>query len=105
MSLLTVVVQDTEINTRSGISARNNKPWTLRIQENVFVDLNGEIRRMSVTLPDNKPPYPPGKYTLDVVSLLQMGGFNRLEINGYSEIKLVPVAVSAVPNMNKQANG
>ena len=69
MSIKIEVSTDAVI-TRSGISARTNKPYSIREQEAYAhtVDRDGVIskypQRIKITLGDNQAPYPPGLYTV-----------------------------------------
>ncbi len=65
-----IEVSSDVVETRSGISARNNKPYSMREQEAYAhtVDRDGVIskypQKIKVTLRDNQPPYAPGFYTV-----------------------------------------
>lgn len=103
MSLIKVKVIDTKVTNRSGVSTKG-KAYSINSQENVFVELNGEVRKMPLNLPDGVSAYAPGQYTIDPVILLRLDRFSRLEVDGFVEIKLTPVIGSAIPQ-NKMANG
>lgn len=89
MSLIKVKVTDTHVSNRSGVSQKG-KPYSINSQENVYFELNGEIRKIPLNLPDGVGPYSPGMYTYDPVSNLRVGRYG-FEFDGFSEIKLVPV--------------
>lgn len=94
MSLIKVKVQDTHISNRSGIS-KAGKPYQINSQD-IIVELNGEVRRVPLTLPDNVGAYAPGNYTIDPIDMIVVGRFG-FEFNRFQEIKLNPVSVAAVP--------
>jgi hypothetical protein len=88
MSDLRVNVKDTEVSTFEGISTKG-KPYKITKQENIFLDINGEIRKFPITLESNSSPYASGLYTFDPVSILEVGKFG-LEIAKFKAIKLQP---------------
>ena len=99
MSLIKVKVIDTQVSHREGVSTAG-RPYKINSQDNVFVELNGEVRRVPLNLPENTGPYAPGNYTLDPLKLITVGRFG-FEYNRFANIELVPVPASAVPTMNK----
>ena len=101
MSFIKVKVLDTHVTNRSGLS-KAGKPYSINSQENVFVELNGEVRKMPLNLSDGTSAYVPGNYTIDPVTILRLDRFSRLEVDGYAEIKLLPVSGS-VQSMTKTA--
>lgn len=103
MSLIKVKVTDTHVTNRSGVSTKG-KPYSMNTQDNVFVELNSEVRKMPLNLPDGVSAYAPGNYTIDPVTLLRLNNYSRLEVDGYVEIKLTPVIGAAIPQ-HKMANG
>jgi hypothetical protein len=88
MSLIKVKVIDSQIQNRTGVSAKG-KPYSINSQENVFFELNGEVRKVPVNLPDGVSAYLPGEYQFDPVANLRVGRFG-FEFDTYKEIKLIP---------------
>lgn len=98
MALIKVKVQDALVSVREGVS-KAGKPYKMTTQENIFVELNGEIRKVPITMQDGQTPYAAGNYSLDPSSLLTIGQYG-FEIVKFQPLQLVPV-VAFVP---KQAN-
>lgn len=97
MSLnLKVKVIDNTTSTRSGIAKASGKPYTIRTQDNVFVEMGGEVRRMPFTLNENESPHAPGYYTMDIENHLTLNRFNALEIRPFVEYQLVPISQKSV---------
>jgi|WetSurMetagenome_2_1015567.scaffolds.fasta_scaffold1085993_2 hypothetical protein len=94
MSLIKVKVVDTTVTNRSGVSKRG-KPYSINSQENVFFELNGEVRKNPINLPDGVSAYSAGMYTFDPVSCLIVGRYG-FEFDGFKEIKLIPVSSSSL---------
>ncbi|MDL1889327.1 helix-destabilizing protein [Nitrospirales bacterium NOB] len=74
--MINIEVKSTEVSTKSGFSARNNKPYSIREQVAVYAFLhdregkpNPYPTRISITLRDEQDPYPVGLYTLAPESL------------------------------------
>lgn len=91
--MLKVIVKDEYVENRSGTS-KAGKPYSMNVQTNVFVELNGEVRRCEITLQDNQRPYTSGNYSLDIEQSVVMGRFG-FEIDRFKPLVLQPVAVSA----------
>jgi hypothetical protein len=99
MSLIKVKVIDTTISVREGISAKG-KPYKISSQE-ILVELNDEVRRVPLNLPDNASAYLPGAYTIDAIKLLTIGRFG-FEFNRFEEIKLTPVLAAETSQLFKK---
>lgn len=97
MSLIKVKVVDTTVTNRSGVSTKG-KPYSINSQDHIFFELNGEVRKVPLNLPDGVSAYAVGNYTYDPVPNLRVGRFG-FEFDGYSEMKLVPVA-NSITSMN-----
>jgi Helix-destabilising protein len=95
MSLIKVKVLDNEVIVRNGV-AKSGKPYELKIQPNVLVELNQETRYVQITLLDGHPPYQAGSYTLDPIELIEIGRFG-FEFNRFKQINLYPVLSAAIP--------
>ncbi|MDD4972595.1 MAG: single-stranded DNA-binding protein [Paludibacter sp.] len=95
MSLLNLRISSTETSAKSGISNKSGKPYAFK-QQTAFVEINDETRKIDVTLADGEPPYPVGKYTLDVLDYVVVGRFG-FEFDRFKPLKLVPASVSAIP--------
>lgn len=90
MSLLKVKVFDTHVSNRSGVSSKA-KPYSINSQDNVYFEINGEVRKVPVNLPDGVSAYAPGIYTFDPVTCLRVGRYG-FEFDSFAEIKLVPAS-------------
>lgn len=84
--MIRIEIQSADITTKSGVSARTGKPYTIREQIGYAhtVDRNGKPNpypvRLSMTLGDNDQPYAPGNYQLAPESLYT-NKFNQLEVS------------------------
>jgi hypothetical protein len=101
MSVLKVKVLDTEISHREGVATKSGKPYSIDSQENIYIELNNEVRRLPINLPKGASAYAPGNYTIDLTKLVTVGRFG-LEMVPFAEIKLIP-ASGNVANMNMKA--
>lgn len=93
MSII-IEITDTTVSTRSGTSARTNKPYTIN-EQTAYVHKKGQVypEKISINLEQNQPPYSAGKYTLDDRSFY---------VDRYGSIAVRPVLVF-LPNENKKA--
>lgn len=94
--MIKIEVKTTDVSTKSGISSKTGKPYTIREQEAWahLYSVGGPHpypSRVLITLEDNDPPYPPGAYTLDP-SCLYAGRFGTLALG---RIKLKALVSSA----------
>lgn len=84
--MIKIEIQSAEVKTKSGVSARTGKPYTIREQEGYAhtFDRHGKPNaypvRLSISLNDDQPPYAPGNYSLAPESLYT-NRFNQLEIS------------------------
>lgn len=92
---LNVIIEDTYTRPRSG-EYKNGSKFNYVQQENVYVELNHEVKKIPLRLAENQPPYPAGKYTLRAKSLLRFGPYN-LEVDGFKPFELIPVQSVAIP--------
>lgn len=99
MSLnLKVKVNDLTTSVREGIAKSSGKPYKITTQDNVFIEMGGEIRRMPITLPDQTSPYAPGMYILDIEKLLTLNRFDQLEFRPFARYDLTATKANAIPN-------
>lgn len=91
-----VKVVDTFVENRSGTAKGTQKPYSFNQQPNIFIEINGEVRRFPQIIQEGKQPYPAGNYQLDVEKHIRVNDFNNLVIESYAHYELVPVA-SSVP--------
>ena len=96
MSNLKVKINDTETSTREGVSTKG-KPYKIRTQDNVFIEINEEVRRLPLNLDENVSPYAPGVYSFDPASILRVGRFG-LEVDNFKALHLVPVPAAGIPS-------
>lgn len=93
--LIKCEVATTDVDTRSGTSNRTNKEYEISTQEAWFHLPNDRYpSRVLMNLEDKNRPYPAGTYYVDVLEMLQVGGFSQLELNT-RKMKLVPAQASA----------
>ncbi len=91
-----VTIKSTEIHEKKGTSTRG-KPYHIREQE-AWCALNGETRRVKVTLRDDAEPFGPGMYDIQEDSFY-VDNFGQLAL-GRLVLRVVqqaqrPAAVSA----------
>ncbi len=87
---IVVKVKDLFTSTREGVSKKTDKTFRMIQQENVFISMNEEVKKVPLVLADGQPPYAVGMYTIDPESLLRFGQFG-LEVDRYKPLQLVPV--------------
>lgn len=86
-----VEVHTAEFSTKSGTSARTNKPYSIR-EQSAYVHI-GDVpypTQIKITLDEGKPSYAPGKYQLADDSFF-VGQYGDLKIRP----RLVPIAAAA----------
>lgn len=84
--LLNVTIKDPTLKVKSG--EKNGRAWERKSQFG-FVELNGEVRRVEVSLRKDALPYVAGKYTCDLLGQVRVGKYDALEMDD----RLVLVAV------------
>jgi len=89
MTLIKVKVKDIEISVREGKSEKTGKPYKIRSQD-IIVELNDEVRKLPLNLPEDASAYSPGNYTIDPIEMIEIGRFG-FEFARFKEIKLTPV--------------
>jgi hypothetical protein len=82
--MLTITIKSTQTTTKSGVSAKG-KPYSITEQEG-FIELNDERRKLRVPLADGAAPFPVGDYHVGDGSFF-VGDYGRLEIG---RLDLVP---------------
>ena len=84
--MIKIEIRNAEVKTKSGMSARTGKPYSIREQQgHAFThgrdgNLNPYPVPCSVTLRDDQAPYAPGNYTLSPASI-STNKFDQLEIS------------------------
>lgn len=81
------VEKDSPVTTRSGVSKVTNQPYSLREQE-AWVRIGREVRRISLVLADGVAPHAPGVYTL-ADTAFSVSRYGQLELA--RSLVLVPV--------------
>jgi len=95
--MIKVEIESAEIKTKSGVSARTGKPYSMREQRGYAycTDKDGKPNRhpnaLCITLRDDQPPYAPGFYTLSPSSFYT-NKYDQLEVSPV----LTPFAAAAV---------
>lgn len=98
--MIKVEVKSTEVVTKSGVSARTNKPYSIREQVGVYAFLNDRDgkpnpypTRITISLRDEQQPYETGLYTVAPESFY-VDRFNALSL-GLVLRPLSPAAAKA----------
>lgn len=99
---LKVKVLDTAISTRNGVAKASGKPYSIKTQDNVFVEMAGEVRKMPLTLHENESAYAPGQYNLDIEPHLTLNRFDALEFRPFAEYKLKPIESSKLTEVENK---
>lgn len=95
--MLRVVVESEEVNEKSGISPRTQKPYRIREQGAYvyLVDASGKEKRfpthVRLNLEDDQAPYKVGEYHLSLSSLY-VGRFDALQVGRVDLVPKSPVA-------------
>lgn len=74
-----VEIDNLEVKTRSGVSAKSGKAYNLREQSAYLHNGKKYPTAFTIMLQDSQPPYPLGRYELDDSSFL-VGGYGDLQI-------------------------
>ena len=101
MTNIKVKITSTELSTREGVSQRTGNPWKMTTQE-MIVELNDEVRKVPLTIPENHSAYAIGNYEIDPLTLISVGRYG-FEISQFGEIKLIPVNEQKPLNFGKAA--
>lgn len=83
-------VKSSNVTTRSGKSQRTGKDYSMRIQEDIQLEINGEVRLFPINLNADQLPHAVGDYMLETDGILEMGEYG-LRVKPYPDYKLVPV--------------
>ena len=71
--MIDIEVKSAYVNTKSGVSAKSGKPYSIREQEAYAHVYGRDCKpapypvRVNLSLEDDQPPYQPGLYTLSPV--------------------------------------
>ena len=87
--MIKIEVQSTDIDSRSGTSARTGKPYTIRSQEMYLHTGKAYPELVKINLGDDQQAYPKGVYTLSADSFFQ-GKFQSI---GFRPV-LIPLAAA-----------
>lgn len=88
--MIKIEIDSAEVKTKSGVSARTGKPYSMREQKGYAYtcDRDGKPNRhpntLCITLRDDQQPYAPGFYTLSPASFYT---------NKYDQLEISPVLV------------
>ena len=93
--MLKIKVIDTFVENRSGTS-KSGKAFNFNQQLNVFVELNGEVRKIPQILESGQQPYQVGNYFLDIEKHITVNQFGNLIVEPFANLVLTPVS-SSVP--------
>lgn len=106
--MIKIEIESAEVKTKSGVSARTGKPYSMREQKGYAytVDQSGKPNKypntLVLTLRDEQPPYQPGLYTLAAASLYT-NKFDQLEISPVLMPFAPASAANLPPSLQKQA--
>lgn len=88
-----VTVKDTVITEEKRRVADKNGNFRIdRKQENVYVQLGEERRRMPIELEDGQSAYAPGDYTVDLEAITTISTYGKFQYEPYYKLKLMPVS-------------
>jgi hypothetical protein len=90
-----IKVADTFVENRSGTS-KSGKPYSFNQQPNIYIEINGEVRRFPQIIEEGMQPYQAGNYQLDIEKHCRINDFGSLVIEPYARYQLVPVPVTKV---------
>lgn len=94
--MLTIEIESTELNIKSGNSARTGKPYQIREQTGyVHIPPNKYPQPIKITLEDDAQPYQPGKYQL---------GDNSFFVGRYDDLQMRPRLVPVAASVSRQAS-
>lgn len=80
MLTLTVEVREAKIDTKSGVSRKSGKPYSIAEQPAYVTTPNGETRRITLSHEDGDAPLPVGHYQ-PKPSAVWVGDFGALSIS------------------------
>lgn len=89
-----IKVADTFIENKSG-TTKAGKPYSFNQQPNIYIEINGEVRRFPQIIEQGKQPYPPGNYQMDVEKHCRINDFGSLAIEPFAHYEFIPVAAPA----------
>lgn len=82
-----IEVKSAEVGTKSGVSRKNGKPYSIREQVAWLHNASDPYpQRCVLQLEDDQQPYGPGMY--ETAEELRVGSFGRLEVS--RSMKLLP---------------
>lgn len=76
--MIKVKIHDGNAVTRTGNT--NGRDWKMRTQD-AYLELNGEIRRVSISLSDDQAPFPIGNYYWDPEKSLYFDNRGNLAVS------------------------
>ena len=98
--MIKIEIESAEVKTKSGVSARTGKPYSMREQRGYVycTDKDGKPNRhpntLCITLRDEQAPYAVGFYTLTAASFYT-NKYDQLEISPVLAAIAAPAAVKA----------
>lgn len=75
-----VKVADTALRNSSGVSKTTGKEFNMNFQENVYIELNGEMRRFPLRIEKGQHPYAAGLYEFDPIPMLALSQYGALVV-------------------------
>ena len=81
MSLLKIAFPSEKITIKSGVSKRG-KDYSLRLQHGLVTLPNGEIRKVEISLGDERPAFPANKpLSFDLGKVISVSAYGQFEID------------------------
>lgn len=96
--LIKVEIESAFVETRSGISSRNGKPYEIHSQKAWFYLGSKFPKEVQLPLDSQLHAWPVGLYVTDVMPALDAGDFGRLDID-MRKIRLLSQAEAAKPSV------
>ncbi|TWH76190.1 helix-destabilizing protein [Azomonas agilis] len=92
-----IEIDSLEIKSRSGVSARTGKPYTIR-EQRAYLHQSGQKypTGFSISLEEDQSPYPVGRYDLDDSSFF-IGRFSDLQVKPRLRTSNANSGVSSAP--------
>lgn len=96
-----IKVTDTYVENVKGTSKKTGKDFNFNQQMNVFIEINGEVRKIPQIVKEGKQPYAPGNYLLDIEKYCQVNNFNNLVVDPFARMELIPVPATGSMPLSK----
>jgi len=89
MSLLKIAFPSEKITIKAGVSKRGND-YSLRLQHGLVTLPSGEIRKVEISLGDERPPFPANKaMTFDVGKVIAVSAYGKFEVDSRAVVDAI----------------